>query len=182
MGTTGPAPKRTEERIRRADPAGGPQRQVEVAELESVADPSTLSHAEKIRQPVTHPPADPAWHRLVRDLYDSAEFSAQTVYWEPSDWQMLRVACESLNRDLEPQPVRIGTGESAYIEMVEQPIRGASLNAYSKILTLLGFTEDARRRMGIEIQRKQFDLSGKADLKVAAPVADIEDARASRLA
>lgn len=184
MGHAGPAPKRTEERIRRADPTGGAQRQVVVAESEPVADISALSLEERIRQPVKAPEPLGHWCDLVRDLWDSATCSAQVQYWEPTEWHMLRVACESLDRDLGERIVFIPRGPEASVDDVireEQPLRGASMVAYTKIFTLLGFTEDSRRRMGIEIVRKQLNLEGKGTLTPVAPIGDAHSKRADRL-
>jgi hypothetical protein len=45
-------------------------------------------------------PADPAWHSLAGDLYESLERSGQSQFYEPSDWALARVLCELLSRQL----------------------------------------------------------------------------------
>lgn len=183
MGQFGPAPKRSEERLGHSPPTGGPQRQIVVAETESVEDISALSLEERIRQPVRAPEPLEHWDPVVKDLWLSATCSAQVAYWEPTEWSLLRVACESLHRDLSERVVFVpkdGTADDIVRE--EVPIRGASLVAYAKILGSLGFTEEARRRMGIEVVRKQLNLEGKASLHPVKPAADIHSKRADRLA
>lgn len=184
MGSRGPAPKRSEERHSHATPTWGDARQVVVAETEPVDDIAELTLEERIRQPVKIPEPLEGWDPIVRDLWDSATSSAQVQYWEPTEWHLLQVACESLSRDLDEKVIFVPQGPNATSDQIireKVPIKGASLTAYTKLFTLLGFTEDSRRRMGIEIVRKQLDLEGKASLHPVKPVTDINGKRASRL-
>lgn len=119
-GITGPVPKRSEERVRRNKedvpietiPAIGP---VEVPEL-----------------------GIPRPHPLVVDLYESMQNSAQSKYYEPSDWATARVVFHFLNKQLR------STKPSA--QML------ASLFAQ---MTSLLLTEGDRRRVRIEVERNQ---------------------------
>jgi hypothetical protein len=179
---SGPPPKRSEERIRHNHPAGGPQRRVEITESAPV-DPEALAELPlemKIRQPVVVPAAVGDWDPIVKDLWDSAQRSGAAIYYEPADWHLLRVVCESLDRDLGDKPIKVGSGEDATLEWHPQPLAGASIVAYTKVLSMLGFTEEARRRMGIEVARSRPDLTGEKAASTGDNVTPI-DRRASRL-
>lgn len=102
--------------------------------------------------PVTIPSADPKWHKLAKRLYQSLRLSGQARFYEPSDWAAAYVVCENLSRDLGG----------------DEPINAASLASYLKAFGSLGVTEGDRRRIGIEVTRKQ---PGAAKKKPAAVVA-----------
>lgn len=126
MGVKGPIPKRSEERVRRnvdevpidTVPAIGP---VEVPEL-----------------------GIPKPHPLIVDLYESMKNSAQSKYYEPSDWATARVTFHFLNKQLR------STKPSA--QML------ASL--FSQMTSLL-LTEGDRRRVRIEVERNQNQPDAK---------------------
>jgi hypothetical protein len=79
-----------------------------------------------------------AWDPLVRDWYRSLSESAQSVFYEPSDWATARVLAELLSRALKSGKVSAS--------LVERWQAGAT-----ELLT----TEGARRRMRLEIERPQ---------------------------
>lgn len=79
---------------------------------------------------------DHGWHELARDWYRSLADSAQSVYYEPSDWQTARVLAELLSRALRSNKVTAS--------LIERWQSGAT-----ELLT----TEGARRRMRMEIER-----------------------------
>jgi len=78
---------------------------------------------------------------------------------------------ESMSRDLEPQVVGIAekTGEIAYATI---PLKGASLSAYLRAMSVLMVTEGDRRRLSLELNR----AAGKTD-----PDADRADATVTDL-
>lgn len=149
MGARGPAGKRSDERVRRNEPTI-PVKKIDVAKL--------------IPLEVEIPEPDPKWHATARNLYDSFAYSAQSVYYEPSDWALLYTGCENLSRQLKPQYVGQtfeASGESHSV-MKRIPLKGSDMAALLKLMTMLGATEADRRRNGIEIERAIHaeDLSG----------------------
>src|SRR5699024_2566977 len=120
MGSRGPVPKREEQRVRRN------KDDVPVEKVTAIG-------------PVEAPPLDiENPHPLVIDFYDSLPESAETQYWEPSDWQWARVTCHFLSKTLwDKRP-------SAQMLQVIQ-------TSMSDLLV----TEGARRRVRMEIERNQ---------------------------
>lgn len=93
MGSTGPIPKRSEERRRRNRP-------------------ETPVTAAKVAGKVAVPAADPEWHKYARGLYCSFKKSGQSRFWEPSDWETARVQCHLLSVELrksKPSPAMVGS-------------------------------------------------------------------------
>lgn len=80
----------------------------------------------------------PNIHPLVRDAYESLKTSAQVRFYENSDWQYARITMYMLN------------------EMLWQNRLSAQLlAAVNMMLSNLLMTEGDRRRLRIEIQRKE---------------------------
>lgn len=132
----GPPPKRKAERRRRNKDGG---------EVESVDLSQVLEHEVEI------PVADPDWHPVALQWYESLAKSGQALYYEPSDWGTAYLIAESLSRDLEEQVVGITeAGDKVYAEI---PMKGASLSAYLKAMTALMVTEGDRRKSRLEIER-----------------------------
>jgi hypothetical protein len=145
MGVQGPIPKRSEERRRRnARTEAG-----ESTEVESLVVTGEAPY-------LSAPEADEDWEPLAKELYEAALDSAQAVYYEPSDIAALRLLCESISRDLGEQFVGISesTGEAIHERI---PMKGASLNAYLKGFQSLMLLEGDRRRLRLEIQRKNTE-------------------------
>lgn len=119
----GPVPKRSEHR-KRHDNYGN------VVEKLSVKNPH-----------VDAPAPDDSWHPLVLDWYNSLAESAQSRYYEPSDWAHARILAHMLS--------------SAFIEKEEEGKKfpamliQTTMSEMSKLLT----TEGERRRMRLEIER-----------------------------
>ncbi|MBW3663562.1 MAG: hypothetical protein KY469_10720 [Actinobacteria bacterium] len=98
------------------------------------------------------------WHPLARDWYRSLAESAQSQFYEPSDWETARVLTELLSRAL-----RAGKVTAALIERWQS---GAT-----ELLT----TEGARRRARIELDR-----SVGGDEEEAADVSELDEYRRRR--
>ena len=115
---SGPVPKRSSERIRR---------NADIVEIEKV-------QAIGLVEPPDLDFPDP--HPMVVDFYESLKDSAQSKYYEPSDWQFARFICHYMNKQLKGAP-------SA--QML------ASIN--SALADLL-VSEGSRRRVRLEIERE----------------------------
>ena len=132
-----------------------PKRSDQRAGHRSKAD---LEAVTKLEVDVLAEPPPLGWepgHFLVRDLYESAKVSAQAVFYEPTDWAVLRLLL--FQADVYLQNVAAGGRISSHA--LAQIVDGFS--------TLM-FTEGDRRRLRLEITRK-----------AAAPV---EDASVTALA
>jgi hypothetical protein len=134
MGARGPAPKRSSERRRR----------------NKESKPTKGKSGSK--KPPKAPKADPAWHVVAKQWYESLAKSGQSEFYEESDWAMAYLVAESISRDLSEQFVGINerTGEPVR-EFI--PMKGASLSAYLKAMSALMVSEADRRRAGIELER-----------------------------
>ena len=134
MGERGPTPKRSEQRRRANKPA-----------QEATKAPGAGS--------VVRPVADPDWHPVATAWFESLGASGQSHFYEPSDWATAVVLAESISRELHPQPVVVGSGKDAYVEMQSLPPKAASIAAWLKGMTALLATEGDRRRAALELQR-----------------------------
>lgn len=137
---TGPIPKRTEERRRRNTTT-------------ETGMPLETEKVEVDEGPVDPLPINEQWHDDAKEFYQACIDSVQSRFYEPSDWAALKMACEAQSRMLIDQPVNIGTKEDPEIEMQPVPIKGADLNALTKLWGLLLVTEGDRRQKRLEIQR-----------------------------
>lgn len=118
MGARGPVPKRSAERRRR----------------------NKESQPENVRpltEKVDAPAADPGWHVIARDWYESLRESGQAQFYEPSDWQAARFVAEAMTRLL---------GQTRGFNA---NLMAALWSAMADLLT----TEGARRRARLEIDR-----------------------------
>lgn len=137
MGGRGPVPKRSEERIRRNKP------EVEVTRIEAAG-------------PVAQPDlgmVDP--HPVIVDFWSAMGESAQSRYYEPSDWEFARFTlhfADGLLKSARPSA---------------QMFQGVN-SALSDLLV----TEGARRRVRLEVEREQ----------AKAKVVDISELFKQRLA
>jgi len=77
-------------------------------------------------------------HPIIIDFWDSIGESAQSRYYEPSDWQYLRVSLHFLNKLL-------NTGKPS----------AQMLTVVNQMLTDLLVSEGSRRRVRMEIEREQ---------------------------
>lgn len=131
MGVNGPIPKRDDERVRRNTP------DVPVTKV------TAIGTVEVPDLGITNP------HPLVRDLYESLKDSAQSRFYEPSDWQYARLTLHFVNklvRAKQPSAMMLATANS--------------------MLTSLLMTEGDRRRVRLEVERNQ-NPEGAQVLEVA---------------
>jgi hypothetical protein len=134
MGVTGPIPKRASERRRQNKPA-------------------TPTTTVKVQGVVEIPEPDGQWHPIAHAWYVSLGESAQSRYYEPSDWAQARIWAEVLSRQL--QAGRISG------QMMATWQSGAN-----DLLT----TEGVRRRARMEIERNTLSA-------VDEPVTVLDDYR-----
>ena len=87
MGTRGPVPKRTSQRL-------GHLTKAQKAEATTV----------KVTGAVEIPPADESWHQLAKEWYRSLQESAQHQLMEPSDWAAARLVAAEMTRMLADAP------------------------------------------------------------------------------
>lgn len=115
----GPVGKRSDQRRRRNKPEG-PQ---------LVVAPAAPA--------VTVPEPSEAWHPLMVDWYRSLMSSGQSAFYEPSDWEMARLAAHVMSQEL-------NSGEA---------VKAATLKEFQAIANNLMTTEGARRKLRVELQR-----------------------------
>jgi hypothetical protein len=120
MGARGPVPKRSDQRVRRNKVEGG------IDKVEAIG---------VVRAPALN--IDGA-HALTEDLYRSLSESAQSRFYEPSDYQMARSVLFFLDQQFK------SSRPSA--QMVQ--------SLFSQLTDLL-ITEGARRRVRLEVERQQ---------------------------
>lgn len=152
MPERGPIPKRTTQRRRKNKP--------EVPAKKSVG-----------ARTVPRPRADPKWHPVAKRWFNSLGPSGQSAFYEPSDWATAYAVAEAMSRELNPQPMVVGQGEHAHVEMVLLPPKGASLAAWLKAMTSLMVTEGDRRRARLELERPA------AGGEVTANVSELDEFR-----
>lgn len=133
MGNRGPVPKRSSQRRRTNEPEGGPITQADGAVVVPV------------------PAADESWHPVARAWFESLAGSGQSRFYEPSDWATAVLMAESMSRDLEEQVV--GITDSGQVVKAKIPLKGASLSAYLRAMSVLLVTEGDRRRARVELSR-----------------------------
>lgn len=140
-GRGGPVPKRSDERIRR----NKPDVPVEKVEVEGSVTIPELG--------IDNP------HPFIVDFYQSLIDSAQSRFYEPSDWQYARWLCFAMND-------YISGGKPSAVMF--QSINSA--------LSDLLITEGERRRVRLEIERGQNTPAGEGT------VTSFEDYMRKRLA
>lgn len=119
----GPVPKRSDERIRRNIDPAGPVEKLEV--------PGTVDIPELNIQDA---------HPFIEDFYEALKASAQTQYYEPSDWQFARWVLFTMND---------------YIKGVKPS--AVMFQAINSALADLLVTEAERRRVRLEIERNHVE-------------------------
>lgn len=119
--------------------------------------PETPTDHVEVDGEVTTPEPSEAWHPTAAAWYASLAQSGQSRFFEPSDWQAAHFTAALMSDCL--------TGEGANAQLVGQ-IRG--------MMTDLLTTEGARRRAGIELDRK---LATESAPKAANNVTRMDDRR-----
>jgi hypothetical protein len=127
MPGDGPIPKRSDQRRRRnKNPAGAitkaPSGSSEIPEV----PPTTLT-------------ADPAWHSIAADWFNSLAASGQSQFYEASDWATARYVAEAMSRNL-------SSGERFSAVLFASVMSG---------MTELLTTEGSRRRARLELEREK---------------------------
>lgn len=136
MGQRGPAPKRSSKRL-------GHVAKAERAAVEKAPTAST----------VTIPPADSSWYPPTIRWYESLARSGQSAFYTASDWDTAWMLADAMSREFKPQPLVVGSGKDATVQMVSLPPKAASLAAWAKIMSGLLVTEGDRRRVRLELER-----------------------------
>lgn len=151
MGDRGPVPKREDQRLRRN------KDEVETETITVIGQvPIPALDFENLGIENPHP--------LVLDLYRSLAESAQSRFYEPSDWQTARLTMLLINdmisvrRDKDGQPY---------------PISAVKIQAVHQMMNTLLMTEGDRRRVRLEVERKPSGPDAK--------VTSIEDLYRKRL-
>jgi len=134
VGSRGPVPQRSDQRRRRnVDPAG----------------PVTKAAAGTSRRRRPRP-ADPEWHKLIRELYGDIAESGQSAFYEPSDWGMLRVGCQVMSD-----------------QMLSGKPSAVMFASWDALMARLLVTEGDRRRLRLELEREK-PANPDADAAVAS--------------
>jgi len=141
MGTRGPIGKRSDQRHGHRTAA----EQSRTLKAPSGAAPKTARV----------PRADPAWHPIAKDMYNSLRRSGQAAFFEASDWATAKLAAEATSRLLKADH---------FSAMLMAAIDGM----WQRLL----MTEGDRRRLGIELEKP------KADAAAEAAVSDLDEYRA----
>lgn len=125
MATKGPPPKRSDQRRRRNKP--------DENELHIVQIPGS---------PARPPAADPNWHPLAHDWYESLKQSGQCAFYQASDWQFARLTAELLSKELRARTQRAQMLDTLF-------------SAMGNLLT----SEGERRRLRVELMNDNEDES-----------------------
>lgn len=131
MGARGPVPKRSDQRIRRNKP------ETPIDKVEVIGK----VHAPDLGFDDPHP--------LTEDLFNSLAESAQSRYYEPSDYEMARSVLFFLDQQFKSS----------------RPSAQMVAALFSQLTDLL-ITEGARRRVRLEVERQQAggDVLDVADM------------------
>lgn len=129
----GPIPKRSDERVRRNQPDVPIEK---ITQIGPVAVPDLG---------LFNP------HQLAVDMYESLKESGQSRFYEPSDWQVARLAMLVLDEMLKNA----------------KGIPTMKLATWLQMTTSLLMTEGDRRRARLEVERNQDAGEGAKVLQVA---------------
>ncbi|MBL3742838.1 hypothetical protein IQ261_01120 [Mycobacteroides abscessus subsp. massiliense] len=129
MGTRGPIPKREDQRVRRNEQEIPTEK---VVALGKVPVPDL-----GLENP----------HPFVVEFYESIRQSAQSNYYEPSDWQFARLTMYALNEELN------AVYQSGDNKGKKKPLGVMKLQVLNQMMSTLLLTEGDRRRVRMEIER-----------------------------
>lgn len=85
---------------------------------------------------VEQPPADPEWHEIAVDWYESLATSGQAIFFEPSDWSAARYVAAVMTKNLNAS-------------RFNGQLFSGVWSAMSDLMT----TEGSRRRLRLELER-----------------------------
>ncbi len=128
-GRSGRTPKRSEERM-------GHRTKAEMAAVQKVPVQAAV---------VDQPPADPDWHPLAQDWYESLAESGQAIFFEPSDWAAARYVAAIMTRNVNAP-------------RFNAQLFGSLWTAMNDLMT----TEASRRRLRLELERAKPDSGAQA--------------------
>ncbi|WP_444308601.1 phage terminase small subunit [Mycobacteroides abscessus] len=129
IGTRGPIPKREDQRVRRNEQEIPTEK---VVALGKVPVPDL-----GLENP----------HPFVVEFYESIRQSAQSNYYEPSDWQFARLTMYALNEELN------AVYQSGDNKGKKKPLGVMKLQVLNQMMSTLLLTEGDRRRVRMEIER-----------------------------
>ncbi len=86
-------------------------------------------------------------HPFVVEFYESIRQSAQSNYYEPSDWQFARLTMYALNEELN------AVYQSGDNKGKKKPLGVMKLQVLNQMMSTLLITEGDRRRVRMEIER-----------------------------
>lgn len=129
MGSRGPIPKREDQRVRRNEQEIPTEK---VVALGKVPVPDL-----GLENP----------HPFVVEFYESIRQSAQSNYYEPSDWQFARLTMYALNEELN------AVYQSGDNKGKKKPLGVMKLQVLNQMMSTLLLTEGDRRRVRMEIER-----------------------------
>jgi hypothetical protein len=147
VGSRGPIGKRDAERRRRND-VGTTHLEYDENELDQYYPNGEWAKEIGLDEDGI-PLPDDSWHRVARMWYCSVKRSAQSLYYQDSDWAVAYMLAETLSRELKPKFVGWNE-EEAKAEYAVSPISGTSLTAILKGMASILTTEGDRLRVRLE--------------------------------
>ena len=121
-----------------------PKRSSERMGHRSKADKEVVQHI-PMAGAVEQPPADPEWHDIARDWYESLATSGQAIFFEPSDWAAARYVAAVMTKNL-----------------TASRFNGQLFAGVWSAMNDLMTTEGSRRRLRLELERQPIDSGAKA--------------------
>ncbi|WP_405799486.1 hypothetical protein [Streptomyces sp. NBC_01506] len=134
MGARGPIPNREEDLARPRSRKGTDEQDAKKG----------------LMRKVTVPRADPEWHPIAKQLYDSLKKSGQADFYQQSDWAYAYALCDDL---------------SHYKKSGKRSAQMAQ-TLYSALGNLL-VTEGDRRRVRLELQEPEAEMTSASVLAIA---------------
>lgn len=134
MGARGPIPNRESDLARPRSRKGSDEQETKKGQM----------------RPVRIPRADPDWHPIAKQLYDSLKKSGQADFYQQSDWALAFALCDDL---------------SHYKKSGKRSAQMAQ-TLYSALGNLL-VTEGDRRRVRIELHEPEEETTSASVLAIA---------------
>jgi len=134
VGVRGPVPERESNLARPRSRKGSDEQETKRGEM----------------RPVRVPRADPDWHPIAKQLYDSLKKSGQADFYQQSDWAYAYSLCDDLSH--------YKKSKSRSSMML-----AALMSAMSNLLV----TEGDRRRVRIELQEPEPETTPASVLAIA---------------